>query len=236
MGSVRDKKKKLADYVIEEIKEMLRNGVYKEGDKLPNQLEFARDLGVSRLSLREAPATLSSIGVVEQRPRTGTVILSGNPDLWMESLKAPMLSEQKATRELLAARKIVELPMIRHALSCVDSSLLEKAKAALQDMKEARESNDTARFQKAYTTISLRILEATKNRYIVYTYLNAHSLLEQLVDELIGTYPKFFDDVYTIFDGIIQALAKDDAREAYRLYKKFLDQEERLVEKHYART
>jgi GntR family transcriptional repressor for pyruvate dehydrogenase complex len=48
------KRKKLADSVIEEIKRMVDVGELKEGDKLPNQLEFAAQLGVSRPCLREA--------------------------------------------------------------------------------------------------------------------------------------------------------------------------------------
>ena len=55
------KRKKLSDSVIEEIKRMLLSGELQEGDKLPNQNEFAAQLGVSRPSLREALNTLTLI-------------------------------------------------------------------------------------------------------------------------------------------------------------------------------
>jgi GntR family transcriptional repressor for pyruvate dehydrogenase complex len=48
--------------VIEEINRMILSGEVKEGDKLPNQNDFAAQLGVSRPSLREALHTLTLIG------------------------------------------------------------------------------------------------------------------------------------------------------------------------------
>jgi len=79
-------KPKLADYVIEEIKDMLRSGQLAEGSKVPNQNEFAKQLGVSRLSLREALHTLQIFGIVEQKPRTGTIIINGDPDTWVAGI------------------------------------------------------------------------------------------------------------------------------------------------------
>jgi GntR family transcriptional repressor for pyruvate dehydrogenase complex len=91
------KRKKLADSVIEEIKRMVDVGELKEGDKLPNQLEFAAQLGVSRPSLREALHTLTLIGAIEQRPGLGTVIKSANSTLWAVQLCPPLVSDAQAS-------------------------------------------------------------------------------------------------------------------------------------------
>ena len=87
MASV--KEKKLAESVIEEIKRMIVDGELKEGDKLPNQNEFAVQLGVSRPSLREALHTLALIGAIEQRPGLGTVLKQLDPKLWADQLALP---------------------------------------------------------------------------------------------------------------------------------------------------
>ena len=95
------KRKKLADSVIEEIIRRIESGELKEGDKLPNQNEFAAQLGVSRPSLREALHTLTLIGAIEQRPGFGTVIRAKNTARMAEHLSPPLVSDTTATMELM---------------------------------------------------------------------------------------------------------------------------------------
>ncbi|MBU4606249.1 MAG: GntR family transcriptional regulator, partial [Proteobacteria bacterium] len=94
-------KKKLADRVIEEIKRMITGGELSAGDKLPNQNEFAAQLGVSRTVLREALHTLTILGVVEQRPKIGTVIVTSAPLIYTEHINAPLMADPNATMELI---------------------------------------------------------------------------------------------------------------------------------------
>ena len=44
------------------------------GEKLPNEVELARELGVSRATLREAIRTLTAQGVLEVRRGKGTFV------------------------------------------------------------------------------------------------------------------------------------------------------------------
>lgn len=47
---------------------------WKAGEKLPNEMELAQDLGVSRATLREAIRTLAAQGVLEVRRGKGTFV------------------------------------------------------------------------------------------------------------------------------------------------------------------
>jgi len=76
----------MADAVVDEIKRMIECGELTEGEKLPNQNEFASQLQVSRTSLREALRILDLRGAIEQRPGYGTVIKKFNPILYSSSL------------------------------------------------------------------------------------------------------------------------------------------------------
>jgi len=78
-------RRKLSDPVIEEIRGMIKRGELQPGDKLPNQNEFAAQLGVSRTVLREALQTLTRLRVIEQRPKHGTVILAKTPFLYFQT-------------------------------------------------------------------------------------------------------------------------------------------------------
>jgi GntR family galactonate operon transcriptional repressor len=61
--------------VVRSIGIQIVSGVLRPGDVLPEQLELGRRLGVSRTVVREATKVLSEKGLVESRPRRGTVVL-----------------------------------------------------------------------------------------------------------------------------------------------------------------
>ena len=60
--------------VAEQITEMLTQGRFQPGDKLPGEPELSRELGVSRTSLREAIRVLTTRGILEVRRGVGTFV------------------------------------------------------------------------------------------------------------------------------------------------------------------
>ena len=66
--------KKKATYVAEQIIDAIKQGAYQIGDKLPSERDIAKQMKVSRNSVREALSALQILGVIESRPGTGTYI------------------------------------------------------------------------------------------------------------------------------------------------------------------
>ncbi|MEZ0537342.1 GntR family transcriptional regulator [Caldicellulosiruptoraceae bacterium PP1] len=62
------------EIVLEKIKKFIENDIYKEGDKLPSEIELSRQLGVSRATLREALRILEDEGYIIRRHGIGTFI------------------------------------------------------------------------------------------------------------------------------------------------------------------
>jgi len=62
------------EYVMMKIKEMIESGAYKEGEKLPSEIELAKILRVSRATLREALRILEDEGYVVRKHGIGTFI------------------------------------------------------------------------------------------------------------------------------------------------------------------
>ena len=60
--------------VFEALYEMIATGRYARGQKLPPQDELAKQLGVSRNTLREAINKLSAMGLLRARQGVGTVV------------------------------------------------------------------------------------------------------------------------------------------------------------------
>ena len=71
---------RLADQVANKILEMIANGIYKPGDKLPVENEIAESFSVSRVTIREAFVKLSMMGIIDIRQGDGTFVKKVSPD------------------------------------------------------------------------------------------------------------------------------------------------------------
>ncbi len=64
-----------SEQVAERILKMIESGQLREGDRLPNEPDLARQLGISRGILREGLAQLRAQNIIRRKPRDGTYIL-----------------------------------------------------------------------------------------------------------------------------------------------------------------
>jgi GntR family transcriptional regulator len=74
--SIKSDNRHLYLQVIDKIKEDIEKGVYKEKQKLPSEFDLAKQLGVSRATLREALRILEEENVVIRRHGVGTFVNS----------------------------------------------------------------------------------------------------------------------------------------------------------------
>lgn len=68
------KKKPLHQKIKEDLLEKIESGFYKEGDKIPKEVELAKQYNVSRPTVRQAISSLDDDGYVERIKRKGTFI------------------------------------------------------------------------------------------------------------------------------------------------------------------
>ena len=97
-----------SEQVAERIIKMIQEGELHEGDKLPNEPEFARQLGISRGILREGLAQLKAQGVISRKPKDGTYILplkDGKADLTETTLRVLKTS---SFRSIMETRDAIE--------------------------------------------------------------------------------------------------------------------------------
>ena len=65
---------KLYEQVVEQIKNMIVQGIYKKGDLLPSEKELIEMTGVSRITVREALRLLNEAGVIETHKGKGSFV------------------------------------------------------------------------------------------------------------------------------------------------------------------
>lgn len=98
----------VAGAAILKIKELVANGSFWPGQKLPSEARLAAQLGLSRSSLREAVRALSLLGVLSVRQGDGTYVTSLEPNVLLGSTGFAM--------DLLAAGSPVDVFGVRQLL------------------------------------------------------------------------------------------------------------------------
>ncbi len=93
--------------VVEQIRELIRTGVLKAGDKLPTERALAEQLNISRSSVREALSALEVLGIIHSRQGLGNYVadnLAGDvPEDQFEDLIV-----EGGTLEIIEARQLFE--------------------------------------------------------------------------------------------------------------------------------
>lgn len=107
-------RRRLSDIVASRIREYIVRHELRQGDRLPTELELAKQFGVSRVSIREATKALCFLGFLDATPRRGTIV--GQIDFRRVShfLELHPALRNATPRQLVDTRHVVELGMLPH--------------------------------------------------------------------------------------------------------------------------
>ncbi|MCL6592347.1 MAG: FadR family transcriptional regulator [Alicyclobacillus sp.] len=161
----------IPDAILQQIKQLIREGQLKPGDRLPNERELGEKFGVGRSSVREAMKALVALGLVV-RTREGTFV---NPDptkLVWNSLDHHHGITRSSIREVFEARRLFELGMAAMAAE----------RATPEDIEEiwnwAPESVDSLdAFKLTDIRFHSAIAKATGNTFLAELYTHMQEVL-----------------------------------------------------------
>jgi GntR family transcriptional repressor for pyruvate dehydrogenase complex len=224
LNSIR--KKNLADSIIKEIKRMIEYGELKEGQKLPNQNEFAAQLGVSRSSLREALHVLTVVGGIEQRPGVGTIIKSANSASWAEHLSTPIISDSMASRELIEARRFIEIGTVELASRRATATDIRKIGDLAEKMTCALKDKKMDEFSSLDMQFHYQIAESSHNRYMLHLFINIQNLLRHFIHDALEVIPGLREKQLKFHIRIFQGIRDRDMRKATRSMRTLLNNTE----------
>src|SRR5712692_2115356 len=99
----------MAEQVVIQVRDMIREGKLKPGDRLPAERELSKRLGISRASLRAGLRFLAAMGVLTSRHGSGTYIADGPPALDSEPLRMLAALHGFTPDEVFEARSHLEV-------------------------------------------------------------------------------------------------------------------------------
>jgi GntR family transcriptional repressor for pyruvate dehydrogenase complex len=94
--------------VVNHIRSLLEKGSLQPGDKIPPEREFARELKISRASLRTGIGYLAAMGVMKIKHGVGTFVSDGPPEFGKASLSLMGALHGFQSWQMFEARIILE--------------------------------------------------------------------------------------------------------------------------------
>lgn len=121
------------DKVLSKIKELIKSGVLKPGDRLPAERKLALDFGFGRTQVRDALHKLEFYGIIKTLPQSGSVI-NGLDINTLDGLISDVLNLQNYDfYSLVETRIVLEVNAIRLCAERRTAHDLEKIQKAYDD-------------------------------------------------------------------------------------------------------
>jgi DNA-binding FadR family transcriptional regulator len=215
--------RRLYRQIAEQIRALIRSGEYPPGVRLPPERDLARQLGVSRPSVREALIALEVEGLVEVR--IGSGIYVQGPTAGGNGEEVPAVHAEAGPFELLRARHVIEGECAALAAKSAKKPQLAAIEEALDAMQ--KEFDADRQPLAGDQLFHVRIAEATGNGALV-------AVVKMLWDERTGPLYKQLEHHYDSpalwtaamaeHRAVVKAIAAHDAPAARAAMHRHLNQ------------
>lgn len=113
------------------------------GDPLPPEAQLAKELGISRPSLREGMKALESLGIVEARHGEGVFVSAFSFDSIIENLPYSIVADGKKLDDLLQVRAALEIGVIGQIVDRIGPEDKQRLRELAHAMLDAARQNRT---------------------------------------------------------------------------------------------
>jgi DNA-binding FadR family transcriptional regulator len=129
-------------FVQDTLKNYIADNGLQPGDALPPETELARQLGISRNSVREAVKALETIGVLETRRGNGLYVREFSFEPILENLSYGLMTDLRKLDELFVIRQTLEAGLIGAAMEAMTDEQRDQLVSILDDMRQRAERGE----------------------------------------------------------------------------------------------
>lgn len=224
------KKRTLSEEVMEQLSQLIFEGHFAPGARLPAERELAERFQVARGPVREALRGLAMIGMVEIRPTAGIFVaqpgsFARQHVLWVYQ------RERNRIREVYEARRLIETELVVLATVHGSRAHKEKIRRLWERMHRMGAGNvDLEEFVAAHTEFNHAIAEASGNQ-VLGRLLEVLRVLQENAHRQILALPRALENSIQRDGALVQAILSGDPEAARRAAKEHFDSALRLLEK-----
>lgn len=211
-----EKGPKLVDSVIEQMRRMIDESVWKEGDKIASENQLAADFNVSRIVVREALQNLRAMNLIVTRQGLGSFVC--NPNNFannFEEINKLEISEDDF-QSLSELRLCVEKRAAFLSVKLATDDDLREVRNALQSMQD--NIGDLDKFTSADFMFHMSIVEAGHSKFLSKVYQGCRNEIYFALREM-NRVPESHTFAITSHTRIYSALVARDYNETSKIYK-----------------
>jgi DNA-binding FadR family transcriptional regulator len=158
-------KSNVSDKVYRMIKEKIINGEWKPGMKIASENQLAEELGVSRMSVREAMEKLVALDVIFKKRGEGTFVSDLNSAIYLNGLIPLVLINPDSLIDILEFRSIIEVGSTKLCAERCTKEDIELLQETYERMKKFKDDAD--KFYKADFEFHMIIAKGSNNSLII---------------------------------------------------------------------
>lgn len=205
------KSEKVYKIIMKQIKDIVKSGELKRGDKLPSERELALRLNVSRTSVREAIKALETLGLVESKHGGGNYIKNDFEDILLEPLSIAFMLLGSNNSEILELRKVIEPEVAFMAAKNITENEIKELENIIEKLSKTTDSKICASLDKEFHYV---IAKASKNHLLSTIVFSVSSLIEEYIDES-KMYEIDREKVINDHKIILEAIISHDSKKAF---------------------
>jgi GntR family transcriptional repressor for pyruvate dehydrogenase complex len=214
--------------IVDQISQKIIENEIQPGEQLPSERELAELFGVSRVAVREATKTLSTMGLIEIKQGVGTFV-SLHPDkLISRSFSISLAMEKGSLFQLLELRRALETTTAMFAAERATDDDLEKMARYLNKMKSAVDRQSIEDTHAADFEFHLAIAQATHNPFLIAMAEPTITLVKDGLRGIVGIVGPF-ERYRSEHESIYAAIRNRNPQQAFARMGEHIDETCKII-------
>jgi len=220
---------RISEIIVEQIRELMRQGQLKPGDRLPPERDLCERFGVSRVTVREALRMLESSGLVQIRvgARGGAFVTAPSSDRVGEGLTDMLTLSAISAADVTEIRLILEMGIV--PLVCERATEQDIA-----DLEEICERSEAALRSGEYSMeysleFHTRVARATHNPAVVMLVESFRGPIHMSLEQAREVAPEMGGLGTREHERFIEAVRRRDPDAATQIMREHLERTARRV-------
>jgi DNA-binding FadR family transcriptional regulator len=214
--------KRAFDSILDQVRDRLRSGALRPGQKLPSERDFALQLGVSRNTVREAVRMLEIAGLVSLKKGAagGAFITADNTEALTQGIVDGLTLSTFTVGELMEARIALDVAIARHAALEATPAEVEELRQLVETARSFDGADKWPDRLRAHLAFEERLAEIAGNPILKLLNRPLLDLTSQL-SLRIG--PSVAEEIWAQRAGLLEALSTHDVNRAESLVRHYLE-------------
>lgn len=151
--------------IYEQMKDKIKNGEWKEGEKIPSESELCNVFGVSRVSIRSAMDKLKGQSIINTYQGKGSFVSKNAIKKLSDSFDTRLSIDKEDYLDIIAFRSAIELACVDLIPVRAHQEDLNEIYNALELMKKS--VNDNSEYTKADYLFHFSLIKASRNKIFI---------------------------------------------------------------------